>query len=157
MDITERILMIRGDKTREQFTEGTNTSAQTLYKYEKRTGKPTIEFVDQVCKKFKVNYAWLISGEGPIFSDSPPQPTNPQVPYRAEQPHLAGTCLRCAELKEELEKEREERRELSAENRHLNAEIRQLTKENGELRTEVAVQREQLKSFSGRSVVADCA
>lgn len=118
MDIADRILLLRGDKTREQFTEGLKTSAQTLYKYETRAGKPTVEFVDQICKKFKISYAWLITGEGPMHPDDTAPTPQPQA-QQPEAPPEAATCARCAKLEAELEREKEERRELSAENREL--------------------------------------
>ena len=157
MDIADRILILRGDRTREQFTEGLKTSAQTLYKYENRTGKPTVEFVEQVCKKFNVSFAWLITGEGPMHpgeapmhpGEAPqtlaPQAPAPKTPPQAPEP--AGTmCARCAKLEEKLEMAEAERRELTAELREVNAENRRLSRENGELREEVGTLRERQKT-----------
>ena len=46
MDIADRIKELRGKMTREQFAEITDIPAQTLYKYEKRTGKVSLDSVE---------------------------------------------------------------------------------------------------------------
>lgn len=136
MNIAERIKMLRGKQTREQFSEGTGVSAQTLYKYEKQLSVPSIEFVDFICKKFNVNYQWLITGDGSMRPSEEPSVAAPQ-PEQAQLVETQATtlCARCEKLEAKLEKVEGQRDELVEENRKL-------LKENGLLREENATLRE---------------
>lgn len=73
MDIADRIREIRGEQTREQFSQITGIHSQTLYKYENRTGKVSLESLEIICKKFNVCYEWLITGEGPMHANDAPE------------------------------------------------------------------------------------
>ena len=136
MNISERIRLVRGRQTREQFSEGTGISAQTLYKYEKQLSTPSIEFVDLICKKFKIDYRWLIAGDGPMHPGEEPTATV-QQPEQEQPTEMTGTtpCARCEKLESKLEKVENQRDELAEENRKL-------LKENGLLREENATLRE---------------
>ena len=130
--------MLRGKQTREQFSEGTGVSTQTLYKYEKQLSIPSIEFVDFICKKFKINYQWLIAGDGPMR----PEEVQPISTPQPEQTQLSETvstisCARCEKLEAKLEKVENQRDELIEENRRL-------WKENAEIRERAARLDEQL-------------
>lgn len=136
MDISERISMLRGKISREEFSEGTGVSGQTLYKYEKRLSTPTIEFVDLLCKKFKISHRWLITGDGPMRLEEG-QPTSMPAPEQAQPSETASTttCVRCERLEAKLERVEGQRDELAEENRVL-------LRENGALREENATLRE---------------
>ena len=139
MDISERISMLRGKIPREEFSEGTGVSGQTLYKYEKKLSTPTIEFVDLLCKKFKISHRWLITGDGPMrLEEDQPVSTSQQRQSQPSEITASIPCARCERLEEELTEERRERRELSAELREVNAELRRLARENKELAIENA-------------------
>lgn len=73
MDIADRIREIRGEQTREQFSQATGIHPQTLYKYENRTGKVSLESLEIICKKFNVSYEWLITGDGPMRPNDAPE------------------------------------------------------------------------------------
>lgn len=97
--------MLRGKIPREEFAEGTGVSGQTLYKYEKKLSTPTIEFVDLLCKKFKISHRWLITGDGfmRLGEEQPashPQSTQIQLSETAN----AMLCTRCERLEAKMEK-----------------------------------------------------
>lgn len=126
MDISNRIREIRADKTREQFSQVTGIHPQTLYKYENKTGKVSLEAVEIICKKFNICYEWLVTGTGPMRRDDELQPATalnqpPQAPPEAAEQYPA--CPRCAKLEKRLEASEEERREITQENRKLWQEI----------------------------------
>ena len=70
MDIGERIAQIRGRMTREEFVEGLDIHAQSLYKYEKGKRQPDINTIRNICDKYKVSADWLIFGIEPIYRSS---------------------------------------------------------------------------------------
>lgn len=76
MDIANRIRIVRGEQTREQFSQITGIHPQTLYKYENKTGKVSLESLEIICKKFNIRYEWLITGEGPMLQDQQPPKDN---------------------------------------------------------------------------------
>lgn len=136
MDISERISMLRGKTPREEFSEGTGVSGQTLYKYEKKLSTPTIEFVDLLCKKFKINHRWLITGDGPMrLEEDQSVSTSQEGQSQPTEITASIPCTRCEKLENKLEKVENQRDELADENRRL-------LKENGLLREENATLRE---------------
>lgn len=132
MDISERISMLRGKTPREEFSEGTGVSGQTLYKYEKRVSTPTIQFVDLLCKKFKISHRWLITGEGPMRLEE-----DQSTETRGSTP-----CARCEKLENKLEKLEEKLEKAEERKDALVEENQRLLKENGILREENATLRE---------------
>lgn len=132
MDISERISMLRGKTPREEFSEGTGVSGQTLYKYEKRVSTPTIQFVDLLCKKFKISHRWLITGEGPMRLEK-----EQSMETRGSTP-----CARCEKLENKLEKLEEKLEKAEERKDALVEENQRLLKENGILREENATLRE---------------
>lgn len=95
----------------------------------------------QVAEKTGVSANWLFWGRGPMqISDAIDQ--DDESTAKTEYPREVQTTPTVAQsfskLEHELEQEREERRELAAENRRLYREKEELLKELGELRATVA-------------------
>lgn len=122
----------------------------------KNTGIVPTSWIPKVSLLFDVSTDWLFFGRGPMRPGDAPQPAAnaPEPPVTVME---TATCARCAKMEVKLEKVEQQRDELVQENRELWRKNGQLAQENGDLKIEVAVQREQLKSLSGRSVVVDCA
>jgi phage repressor protein C with HTH and peptisase S24 domain len=66
MKIGERIAQLRGKIPRDEFVEGLDIHAQTLYTYEKGKRQPEIVTINKICKKYNVSADWLISGTLPM-------------------------------------------------------------------------------------------
>lgn len=146
MTIAERLKSVRGKESRESFAQKIGVHAQTLYRYEQGGRDLDSGVITSICKGFDISPAWLLFGEGSMRpGEVAPEPQTP-----AEQPVIPTKttehCPRCERLEAELEKEREERRELSAELREVSAENRDLWRENGNLRVLCARFEEQQKS-----------
>lgn len=91
---------------------------------------PDLTFLQSICVKYDIYPNWLLFGSGPMCPDptaQPPPSAHPAAPTAPEPAPLAA-CPRCTKLETELDIERQERRDLAAENRQLwekNAELRE--------------------------------
>ena len=72
--IGKRIEELRGKISREAFAAELGVHAQTLARYEKGERLPDSTFLENISKRFNVAPAWLLLGEGPVF-------TGPQTKY----------------------------------------------------------------------------
>lgn len=156
MNIAERIKHIRGKESRDSFAQKIGIHAQTLYRYEQGGRDIDSGVIVSICKGFDISPVWLLFGDGPMRHGEPPQPAEKTPEPPANTPETSS-CARCAKMEARMEKMEQQRDELVQENRELWRKNGQLAQENGDLKIEVAVQREQLKSLSGRSVAVDCA
>lgn len=129
--VAERFLILRGKAKQGAFADILGINPNTLRSYENGRSIPNQELLEKICVQFSVSPSWLLLGVGPMRSGDPAeqpmpatQPVVPPVPGLAPQ----ATCQRCAKLEAELDIERQERRDLAAENRQLwekNAELRE--------------------------------
>lgn len=103
---------------------------------------PKASIINQVCQVTGASFEWLISGRGEMYAPETPH----QLPLQqtALPTSVANECPRCMELEHELKQEREERRELAADNRRLYREKEQLLREKEELLRENGSLREKL-------------
>lgn len=94
--IAERLIALRGSRSRRSFAEEIETRESTLRNYEQGLTQPTADFLENICLKLRISPQWLLLGEGdrPAQAESPPG-------SRAE---LDALKMRIAEL--ELEKNR---------------------------------------------------
>lgn len=65
----ERIKQIRGKLSQAEFAEKTGINKSTLGRYERNVNKPDTASINAICKIFKVNSSWLLTGEGRAFFD----------------------------------------------------------------------------------------
>ena len=96
----------------------------------------------QVAEKTGVSSDWLFWGRGEM--SAPETPNQLPIQQTALPTSVANECPRCTELEHELKQEREERRELAADNRRLYREKEQLLREKEELLRENGSLREKL-------------
>lgn len=68
----ERIRTIRETQklTQAEFAEKLNTTRDRIANYELGRVKPDISFLDYICKVFDVNFEWLRTGKGEMFTVS---------------------------------------------------------------------------------------
>lgn len=69
----ERIRFLRKELglTLEKFGERLNISLSGVSKIEKGERSLTDRMVKDICREYKVNYDWLVYGDGEIFADLP--------------------------------------------------------------------------------------
>ena len=73
--ISERLQILRGDKSRRSFAELLGIPASTLKNYEQGDTSPPLETLELVCEKLCISRKWLMLGEGSMQEDAsiPPQ------------------------------------------------------------------------------------
>ena len=130
----ERIVTLRGNITQSEFSLAIGISQNSLCRYERNQRMPKASIINQICQVTGASHEWLISGQGEMYAESSAAPIKPSTSL----PPSANECPRCASLEQELVQEREERREVSAENRQLHRDKEKLLLENAELRERIA-------------------
>lgn len=132
-DLAERLIALRTGLSRREFAKSLGITESTLRNYEKGASSPDAQFLANICKKMALSPEWILFGIGPMrTAEAPPKKQEAIVEPSSRE------CPRCAKVERELEMEREERRELAAENRRLYREKEEVLKELGELRATVA-------------------
>lgn len=138
----ERLALLRGVITQLEFSKAIGISQNSLCRYERNQRMPKASIINQVCKVTGASYEWLISGRGEMYT--PETPAQLPLQQTVLPTSVANECPRCTELEHELKQEREERRELAADNRRLYREKEQLLREKEELLRENGSLREKL-------------
>lgn len=138
--IAERLLRVRGKTKQGEFAKSLGINPNTLRTYENGRSLPNQEVLERICVQFSVSPAWLLLGVGPMranLKEPLPSPENAAI-------GIHGTDGAVSKLERELELEREERRDLAAENRRLYREKEQLLREKEQLFREIGTLREKL-------------
>ena len=132
----ERLKLLRGKTRQADLAAALGMAQTTLSNYETGRNEPNIETIRIIISHFGVSLRWLMFGEGPMMEEtSDPNRTKPPTQQTTSTP-LSDETL--ASLERELELEREERRELAADNRRLYREKEALLLENATLREKLA-------------------
>ena len=132
----ERLKLLRGKTRQADLAAALGMAQTTLSNYETGRNEPNIETIRIIISHFGVSLRWLMFGEGPMMEEtSDPNRTKPPTQQTSSTP-LSDETL--ASLERELELEREERRELAADNRRLYREKEALLLENATLREKLA-------------------
>lgn len=148
----ERLKHLRGSTRQADLAATLGMAQTTLSNYETGRNEPSIEVIRMLVSHFSVSLRWLMFGEGPIREgeDAESKGTEPSSLGQTLTPPGEGSF---AKLERELELEREERRELAAENRRLYREKEELLKELGELGATVARLEERKSRLAGANGV----
>ncbi len=77
--VSERLVTLRGNKSRRAFAEELGAKESTLRNYEQGTTQPTAEFLEHICNKLRISPQWLLLGHGPMKQDEPDSPSSPKV------------------------------------------------------------------------------
>lgn len=127
-----RIKMARAKESQSSYAGRLDISKGALGFYERDENLPKVDVALRICALSQVNIDWLLTGNGPM------RPGAKIRSLREEGTQPAG-CGLCGRLETELEAERQERRELNAENRKLWQEISTLRVDNVVLRKQLTV------------------
>lgn len=143
-NLGSRIRIIRGKTSQIHFSAEMGIPQTNLSRYERDISVPDLDFLIRLADKFEVSLEWLVAGRGamrPGDLTEQPMPATRIAAPAAPDPSPLAACPRCAKLEAELDIERQDRRDLAAENR-------QLWKEN-------AVLRERLARYEERAIKPD--
>lgn len=77
MTLGERLKAVRGNETQKQLAADLEVTTNTYAAYERNERTPGAHFLEAVCRRFQVNPAWLLLGEG--------QQKQPRVKLQTEQ------------------------------------------------------------------------
>lgn len=152
----QRIRYARGTVTQDIFSAKISVSKGSLGGYERDENLPNTDVVLKICSETGISILWLLTGQGSPRLESPrleaplhqpPQPGESHDACCSSAPTSppSAACPRCEKLETELDRERDERRELSAENRQWVAKTEQLLRENATLRERCATLEERQK------------
>ena len=64
MSIGDRIKELRGDENQSSFGERFGKGRNTIVRYESEKNPPDAEFLEAICREYKVSPTWLLLGEG---------------------------------------------------------------------------------------------
>ncbi len=147
-----RILTCTGAKSDSALARILGILPQSVTAARKRAQIPT-GWIENISEQFNISTDWLFFGREPMRPGEPDP-----APEKAQEAAPQTACPRCADLEAELKREREDRRELAAENRQLHREKEELyrekealLRENGELREKIARLEERKSAASGLS------
>ena len=139
--IQERLRILRGGLSQQAFAGSLGMAQTTLGRYERGESQPDLSFIQAVCLKLHINAGWLVLGEEPMYRNARSGGVN--MERRSQE--IERLRAQCARMEEELDKEREDRRQLQDDLQKLNGEIRTALKENVVLREESARLRERAR------------
>jgi transcriptional regulator with XRE-family HTH domain len=64
MNISQRIRLIRGNHTQDEFAEAIGVSKISLTRYESGERTPDFETLNRICEHFNIHPGWLLTGQG---------------------------------------------------------------------------------------------
>lgn len=123
--VGDRLKLIRGEMTQAQFALENKIPLSTYSRYERGEAAPDLWFIITLCKQRKISMEWLLLGWGTMILDDREDPPRQEA---------VDDASRLTQMENEFKIEREERRELAAENRRLWKENAALREENATLR-----------------------
>ena len=111
-----------------------------------RNGESQLRYdeIMTIAGKTGLEVAWISTGKMPVWQAGrtaavvPLPAPGPDPDGRRDDDAPQSPCRQCLKLEQELEREREERRELVREARELNRQVAALLRENGDLRAQLA-------------------
>lgn len=127
----ERLKFIRNSLSQSQFAAKFNIPQTTLSRYERNSSEPDLKFLSQVSQQYNVSLEWLIAGRGTLHIED----EDIMLKYPFEDPFIAKEYIlkEYSKIKDMLEHEQRERRELSTENRRLYREKEELYRDKEKL------------------------
>jgi transcriptional regulator with XRE-family HTH domain len=72
MSIGDRIKEVRDNVSRDAFAPPLGVTRNSIQRYETNERKPGANFIESICKAYKINADWLIFGKGPKYTDQLP-------------------------------------------------------------------------------------
>lgn len=66
--IGERIRLVRGRRSRDEFSTTVGVSKNTLMRYERGERRPDCDFLFRLCRRYGIDSGWLLLGEGAMYA-----------------------------------------------------------------------------------------
>lgn len=79
MSLGSRLKTIRGKRTQKWFASEMGVSKNTYALYERNERTPDANFLEIICRRFRVNPGWLLLGEGPVNTPTEPELVLPSI------------------------------------------------------------------------------
>ena len=140
MTIGERLKLVRGSVSQDEFSKRLGVSKAAVGAYERNAQMPGSTFIIAICVCYNIEPRWLLTGVGPLrpgaeaahaASDTLPSPA--ALPGVVE----AG-CARCLKLEEKLNRTELQRDDAVEQLRQIWDENRRLWRQNADLRERLA-------------------
>ncbi|WP_303174769.1 helix-turn-helix domain-containing protein [uncultured Desulfovibrio sp.] len=140
MTIGERLKLVRGSVSQDEFSKRLGVSKAAVGAYERNAQMPGLTFIIAICECYNIEPRWLLTGVGPMrpgaeaahaASDTLPSPA--ALPGVVE----AG-CARCLKLEEKLNRTELQRDDAVEQLRQIWDENRRLWRQNADLRERLA-------------------
>lgn len=100
MDIAERIKLVRGKISQDDFAQRIGVHKSSLGRYERGESVPDSNFLSTICLEFGIYPQWILLGTGPMKEGSP-APNQAQTGGPEEQ--IQNLEIRVKELEREKE------------------------------------------------------
>lgn len=140
--IADRIRQIRGHLTQKEFAEQIGITAQAVINYEVRGRHPKGSVIKTICNVFKINEAWLLTGEGAVYSaDAQKKMADMSAILPSSLPaqpieNVSSPIQKMADMSA-IAPLYEENRSLYQKNMELQERLLSLTEQNAELRLQL--------------------
>lgn len=140
--IADRIRQVRGHLTQKEFAELIGITAQAVINYEVRGRHPKGSVIKTICNVFKINEAWLLTGEGAVYSaDAQKKMADmsaiPPSPLPAQPIENVSLPIQKMADMSAIAPLYEENRSLYQKNMELQERLLSLTEQNAELRLQL--------------------
>lgn len=140
MTIGERLKLVRGSVSQDEFSKRLGVSKAAVGAYERNAQMPGSTFSIAVCDRYNIEPRWLLTGVGPMRSGAEAAPgVSGALPSSAA---LSGAveagCARCLKLEEKLNRTEHQRDDAVEQLRRTWDENRQLWRQNADLRERLA-------------------
>lgn len=119
MTIGERLKLIRGALSQDDFSKQLGVSKAAVGAYERDAQIPGSTFIISVCGHFHISHRWLLTGEGPMKDEEHAPDVPSQKPPHEPRTTPCTECARCQRLEAKLDKLEHQRDELVAVNQQL--------------------------------------
>lgn len=140
MTIGERLKLVRGSVSQDEFSKRLGVSKAAVGAYERGAQMPGSTFIIAVCERYNVEHRWLLTGAGPMRPCAEAAHAAPDALPSAAVLSGAGAagCARCLRLEEKLNLTEHQRDDAVEQLRRTWDENRQLWRQNADLRERLA-------------------
>lgn len=140
MTIGERLKLVRGGASQDEFSKRLGVSKAAVGAYERNVQVPGSTFIIAVCERYNIEHRWLLTGEGAMRPGAEAaHAASDTLPSTAALPGVVEAgCARCLKLEEKLNRTELQRDDAVEQLRRIWDENCQLWRQNADLRERLA-------------------